>query len=49
MPSPVETVIRGAVTKGVVALGEFNRGRRKSKGPNAFMEGVRTPTASKIP
>ena len=48
MPSPVETVIRGAVTKGVVALGEFNRGRRKSKGPNAFMEGVHTPVREEI-
>lgn len=43
MPSPVETAIRGAVTKGVVAIAGFNRERKKSKAPNPFLEGIHKP------
>ena len=32
MPSPVESAIRGVVTKGVVAIADFNRERKKAKG-----------------
>ena len=48
MPSPVETAIRGAVTKGVVALAGFNRDRKKAKGPNAFLEGLHTPVTQEV-
>ncbi|MCA8900987.1 MAG: carotenoid oxygenase family protein [Hyphomonas sp.] len=48
MSSPVETAIRGVVTKGVVALADFNRGRKKAKGPNMFLEGVHTPVTQEV-
>ncbi|MEZ5946398.1 MAG: carotenoid oxygenase family protein [Hyphomonas sp.] len=48
MPSPVEAAIRGVVTKGVLALGEFNRDRRKAKAPNPYMGGVHTPVTQEV-
>ncbi|MEZ5985422.1 MAG: carotenoid oxygenase family protein [Hyphomonas sp.] len=48
MPSPVESAIRGAVTKGVVALSGFNRERKKAKGPNPFLEGLHTPVTEEV-
>ena len=48
MPSPVESAIRGVVTKGVVAIAGFNRQRKKSKGPNPFLEGMHTPVSEEV-
>jgi carotenoid cleavage dioxygenase-like enzyme len=48
MPSPVESAIRGVVTKGVVAIADFNRERKKSKGPNPFLEGLHTPVTEEV-
>ena len=48
MPSPVESAIRGVVTKGVVAIAGFNRERKKSKGPNPFLEGMHTPVSEEV-
>ena len=48
MTSPVETAIRGVVTKGVVALADFNRGRKRAKEPNPFLEGVHTPVTEEV-
>lgn len=43
MPSPVEAAIRGVVTKGVIAIAEYNREHKKTKAPNPFLEGIHTP------
>lgn len=43
MPSPVETAIRGVVTKGVIAISAFNKEHKKAKGPNPFLEGIHKP------
>jgi 8'-apo-carotenoid 13,14-cleaving dioxygenase len=48
MPSPVETAIRGVVTKGVMAVADFNRTRRKIKKPNVYLEGIHTPLSDEI-
>lgn len=43
MASAVETLIRGAVTKGIMKVAEFNRDRMKSDTGNPFLEGIHTP------
>ena len=48
MPSPVETAIRGVVTKGVIAIADYNREHRKAKGPNPFLEGIHTPVRREL-
>lgn len=45
MASAVETLIRGAVTKGIMKVAEFNRDRMKSDTGNPFLEGIHTPMA----
>jgi carotenoid cleavage dioxygenase len=46
MPSPIEVAIRGVVTKGVIAIGTYNREHRKAKSPNPFLEGIHQPVTS---
>lgn len=49
MASAVETLIRGAVTKGVMKVAEFNRIRLKDDGsPHPFLSGVHTPISSEF-
>lgn len=48
MPSPVQTAIRGVVKKGVLAVADFNRVRRKAKKPNVYVEGIHTPLTEEI-
>ena len=48
MTSPVESAIRGVVTKGVVAIADFNRERKKAKGPNPFLEGIHKPVTEEV-
>lgn len=43
MASAVETLMRGAVTKGIMKVAEFNRDRMKSDTGNPFLEGIHTP------
>ena len=43
MASPVEQIIRGAVTRAVTKVAEFNRDRRKADGPNPYLTGIHTP------
>ena len=48
MTSPVETAIRGVVTKGVLAVAGFNRDRRKTRKPNLFLEGIHAPLTEEM-
>ncbi|MFN4024314.1 MAG: carotenoid oxygenase family protein [Hyphomonas sp.] len=48
MTSPVETVIRGAVTQGVMAIANFNRQHRRSKSENPFLTGIHTPVTREL-
>ena len=48
MTSPVETAIRGVVTKGVLAVAGFNRDRRKARKPNLFLEGIHSPLTKEM-
>ena len=43
MASPVEQMIRGAVTRVVTKVAEFNRDRRTADGPNPYLTGIHTP------
>ena len=43
MSSPVEKAIRGAVTKAVMKVAEFNREHRPADGPNPYLSGIHTP------
>lgn len=43
MASNVETLIRGAITKGVMKIAEFNAGRAKADGPHPFLSGLHVP------
>jgi 8'-apo-carotenoid 13,14-cleaving dioxygenase len=43
MASAVETLIRSTVTKGVMKVADFNRGRMKSDKPNPYLTGIHTP------
>ncbi len=48
MPSPVETAIRGVVTKGVIAVASYNREHRKARSPNPYLEGIHAPLSAEI-
>ncbi|MFN4225657.1 MAG: carotenoid oxygenase family protein [Hyphomonas sp.] len=48
MPSPVESAIRGAVTRGVLAIGAYNKEHKKAKRPNAFLEGIHKPVRQEL-
>lgn len=48
MASSVETAIRGAVTKGVFMLHDFNRKRMKSAGDHPFLTGIHTPMEEEL-
>src|ERR1700741_1113565 len=43
MTSPVETLIRSAVTKGVEAIADFNRKRLPHPDDSPFLTGIHTP------
>jgi len=43
MASPVERMIRGAVTQAVTKLADFNRGRLHRDGPNPYLSGIHAP------
>lgn len=43
MASSVETLIRGAVTKGIMKVAEFNRERISGDDHNPFLEGIHVP------
>ena len=47
MASSVETLIRGAVTKGVMKVAEFNRNRMKDDGkPHPYLSGIHEPISA---
>ena len=47
--SPVETVIRSTVAKGMNAVAEFNRSRMKGSGaPNPYLTGIHTPMSHEL-
>lgn len=49
MGSPIETLVRGAVTKGVEALAEFNRKRLPALADgNPFLTGIHTPMEAEL-
>jgi carotenoid cleavage dioxygenase len=48
MTSPVESAIRGVVTKGLMSVAEFNRNRRKADAPNPFLTGVHEPVKEEV-
>ena len=48
MASGVETLIRKVVTKGVMKMSDFNRGRRTSDTPNPYLNGIHAPMASEL-
>jgi 8'-apo-carotenoid 13,14-cleaving dioxygenase len=48
MASAVETLIRGAVTKGVTKIAEFNRDRMKAERPNPYLSGIHTPMNAEL-
>jgi carotenoid cleavage dioxygenase len=49
MGSPIETLIRGAVTKGVEALAEFNRARMAPPADgNPFLTGIHAPMTAEL-
>ncbi len=43
MASPVETLIRGALTRVVLKIAEFNRDHRRSRTPNPYLTGIHAP------
>lgn len=43
MASAVETAIRGVVTKGVLAIANFNRARQDAEQQHPFLTGIHTP------
>lgn len=43
MPGPPETAIRGAVTKVIMGLANFNRVNRRSARENPYLRGIHTP------
>jgi len=49
MSSPIETAIRGTVTKGIAAVAGFNRSRLASrKVSNPYLEGVHKPMEAEL-
>jgi 8'-apo-carotenoid 13,14-cleaving dioxygenase len=48
MASAVENLIRGAVTKGVTKVADFNRVRMKTDRPNPYLTGIHTPMDEEV-
>ena len=48
MASAVETLIRGAVTKGVTTVANYNRARMKTDKPNPYLSGIHTPMDKEV-
>ena len=48
MAGSVETLIRGAVTKGIMKVAEYNRGRMHSDEGNVFLEGIHAPMNAEL-
>jgi 8'-apo-carotenoid 13,14-cleaving dioxygenase len=48
MASAVETAIRGVVTKGILAVSEFNRGRKDTTEAHPFLTGIHTPMTGEL-
>jgi carotenoid cleavage dioxygenase len=49
MGSPIETLVRGTVAKGLEALAEFNRGRMPAPAEeNPFLSGIHAPMAEEL-
>lgn len=48
MAGTVETLIRGAVTKGVMKIAEFNAARAKADGPHPFLTGLHVPMSGEV-
>jgi carotenoid cleavage dioxygenase len=48
MASAVETLIRGAVTKGVTKVADFNRARLKAEKPNPYLTGIHAPMTEEL-
>ncbi len=49
MTSPIETLIRSTVTKGVLKIAEFNRARMPApKAPHTFLSGIHTPMTQEL-
>ena len=49
MASSVETVIRSVVTKGIMAVSEFNRTRQDKAREHPFLTGIHAPMTSMLP
>lgn len=48
MASSVETLIRGAVSKGIMKVADFNRDRMKVDAPNAYLTGIHKPMDAEL-
>jgi carotenoid cleavage dioxygenase len=48
MASTVETLIRNTVTKGIMKVADFNRGRMKAETANPYLTGIHTPMAAEL-
>jgi 8'-apo-carotenoid 13,14-cleaving dioxygenase len=48
MASAVESLIRGAVTKGVTTVADFNRNRMKADRPNPYLTGIHAPMTEEL-
>ena len=48
MASAVETLIRGAVTKGVMKVAEFNREHRKAPAMHPYLSGIHAPMDAEL-
>ena len=48
MASVVETLIRGAVTKGITAVAGFNRNRMDDEAQHPFLTGIHTPVTEEL-
>lgn len=46
MTSAVETLIKGAISKGATKISQFNRNRMKSDEPNPYLMGIHQPLSS---
>jgi carotenoid cleavage dioxygenase len=48
MANAVENLIRGAVTKGVTAIADFNRDRLQADAPNPYLSGIHAPMDAEL-
>ncbi len=48
MASSVETLIRSTVTKGIMKVADFNRGRMKADKPNPYLTGIHKPMDAEL-